>query len=259
MNYFSDDQNPLAQLIELKSSLVPKNETFGNFDLVVELRINPDEIEEDRIGTIRVELLEATLFADFSGLRVVPKTRHGQGETGGTARIELQREIVTSKTSETEKKRSADASLVASGVGPEGKLGLSGNLSKLNAETITLRESESSIEDFYPVRALSDDRWKIANREGGPLNTAFLDNDRLCEVSEVQEANFKGVVTSVAAKQKHVRIKLEQKASILAAPFTRNQQALMNIVIAKSLHERGQTSDYSGFLVFSQSTISDER
>ncbi|RFC63856.1 hypothetical protein [Mesorhizobium denitrificans] len=258
MSFITDDQNPLAQLVELKSSLALKDDTADNHDLLVELRINPDEIEEDRIGTISVEILEATLSVDFSGLKVAPKTRHGQGETGGKTRKELQRETIISTTSETDKKKSADASVGASATGPEGKAGIGGSSSKHYAETAMHRQSESVTEDFYPVRALSDDRWKVTMQDGGPLNDAFLDNDRLCEVSEVREANRKGAMTSLVAKQKHVKITLERKASVIAVPFSRNQQALMNIVIAKSLHERSGSSEYSGHLVFSQSTISDE-
>jgi hypothetical protein len=86
MKFISDDQNPLAQLVELKSSLAPNDDVAGNHDLLVEWRINQDEIEEGRVGTIRVEIQEATLSVDFSGLQVIPKTRHGQGETGGNAK-----------------------------------------------------------------------------------------------------------------------------------------------------------------------------
>jgi hypothetical protein len=201
---------------------------------------------------------EATISVDFSGLKVVPKTRHGQGETGGKTRKELQKETIVSMTGETDKKRNVDALVGASATGPEGKLGLGGSSSKHNTETVTRRESESVTEDFYPVRALSFDRWKVTTKDGGPLNDAFLDNDRLCEVSEVREANRKGAVTTLVVKQKHVNIELERKASLFALPFTRNQQALMNIVVAKSLHEHSGREEYSGELVFSQSTISDE-
>ena len=258
MQFTSDDQNPLAQLVELKSSLAPKDDGAGDHDLLVELRINPDEIEEDRVGTIRVGIQEATLSVEFSGLDVVPKTRHGQGETGGKTRMELQRETVTSTTNETDRTRNADASVGASAVGPEGKLGIGGSSSRRNAETVTHRESETVSEDFYPVRALSDDRWKIAMKDGSSLNDAFLDNDRLCEVSEVREANRKGVVSSLAVKQKHLKIELERKASFFTSPLSTTQQALMKIVIAKSLHERIESSGYSGYVLFSQSTISDE-
>jgi len=258
MDFTSDDQNPLAQLVQLKSRLAPKDDIVGNHDLLVELRINPDEIEEDRVGTIRVGIQEATLSVEFSGLDIVPKTRHGQGETGGKTRKELQRETVTSTTNETDKKRSADASVGASAIGPEGKLGIGGSSSRRKEETVTHRESETVTEEFYPVRAISDDRWQITMKAGSPLDQAFLDNDRLCEVSEVREANRKGVVSSLAVKQKHLKLELEQKASIFTSPLSTTQQALMKIVIAKSLHERSETSGYSGYVVFSRSTVSDE-
>jgi hypothetical protein len=258
MDFISDDQNPLAQLVQLKSRLAPKDGIEGGHDLLMELRINPDEIEEDRVGTIRVGIQEATLSVEFSGLDVVPKTRHGQGETGGKTRKELQRETVTSTTNETDKKRSADASVGASAIGPEGKLGIGGSSSKRKEETVTHRESETVTEEFYPVRAISDDRWKITMKDGSPLDQAFMDGDRLCEVSEVREANRKGVVSSLAVKQKHLKVELEQKASFLTSPLSTTQQALMKIVIAKSLHERIESGGYSGYVVFSQSTISDE-
>lgn len=257
MDFFSDDQNPFAQLVELKSNLAPKDGIDVGHDLLMELRINPDEIEEDRVGTIRVEIQEAILSVDLCGLEVVPKTRHGQGETGGKTRKELKRDTTVTTTNETDKKRGADVSVGASAVGPEGKVGLAGSSFKRNAETVTHRESETVTEDFYSVRALTDDRWKVSSKDGSPLDGAFLDGDRLCEVSEARGANRKGVVSSLTAKQKHIKIGLEQKASLFTSPLSTTQQALMKIVIAKGLQERSG-GGYSGYVLFSRSTISDE-
>lgn len=258
MDFNSDDQNPLIHLVELKTRLAPKDDVAGNHDLLVELRINPDEIKEDKVGTISVKILEAMLSLNFSGLKAVAKTKHGQEETGGKTRKELQREIVTSTSSETEKKRGIDASVNASVAGPGAKAGISRSSSEHNAESLTQRESETVTEDFYPVRSQSGDRWKVSSKDGMPLDRAFLDDDRLCEVSEVRGANRKGVVSSLAVKEKHLKIELEQRASVFTSPLSTTQQALMRIIIAKSLHERSESGEYSGYVVFSQSTISDE-
>jgi len=258
MRFTAEDQNPLAQLVELKTNLAPKECTEGNHDLLVELRVNPDEIEEDRIGTISVEIMEATLSVDFLGLKVVSKTRHGQGETGGRAKREVQRETTVSTTTASAKEKSAHLSAGASADGPKASAGLGAKSSNGDSETVTVRENESVTEEFYPVRAMSDDRWKVTMRDGSALEDAFMDNDRLCEVTELREANRKGAVTSLVVKQKHINIRLERKASIFSPPFTRNQQSLMNILIAKSLHERSGSRNYAGELVFSRSSVFDE-
>lgn len=258
MSFISDNQNPLADLVELKSKLSSPDEMDDRRHLVVELRIQPDEIEEERLGTFTVAIEEALLAVDFYGLEVVPRTRHGQDDPGGKTTRSVEREITETSTTQAGKCGGFEASVGASAAGPIGKLGLNRSSSTNDGETLVAREKESFSKNHHPVKAMSNDRWRITMPDRVPLDAAFLDDNSLCQVTAVRGANRLAVVSRVSVKQKHLILNLERNTSIIPRSLSNNQTKLMKILVAKSLHEGQKTDKYAGEIVFSRSTISDE-
>ncbi|TPI63949.1 hypothetical protein FJ417_03335 [Mesorhizobium sp. B3-1-7] len=259
MTFKSNNQNPLGQLVELKTKLVPDDDQGSANTLLVELRANPEEIE-DKIGTISVSIKEATLVLTLHGLDIVSKSRLGQPTTGAPVHRELQRETTITTAHSTADEGKAGLSVGISTEGPKAELKVGIGSSENMSASLIRRETEIIREEFHPVRAISGDRWKVTMKDGGALDATFLDGDPLCRTTSVKGANLLGVESEVIVKQKHLDVKLDRDPSWLSLRFPRttNQQKIMKVLIAKSLHEKSGTGDFDGELTFSRSSVFDE-
>ncbi|MBZ9940155.1 hypothetical protein LB533_03450 [Mesorhizobium sp. BR1-1-13] len=258
MTFKSSHLNPLSQLVELKTHLLDDAEGQSQ-SLVVELRANPQEVE-DKIGTISVEIREATLALDISGMEIVPKTRIGQSETAVPALREVHREttIATVRASSEGGKAGVSVGITASG--PEAGVQLGVAASDSSSASITRRDTEMIKDVFHPVRAQSGDRWKVSMENGGALDATFLDGDVLCKLSRVKGANLVGVESRIVVKQKHINVKLDADKGFLSLRFPRsaNQAKIMKVLINKSLNDKSGNADFAGEITFSKSSSCDE-
>jgi hypothetical protein len=97
----SRSENQFPDLVEVTAALASTEEAAGYYELSVELRVHPCEIEEE-IGRISVEIFEATLSLDIGGVNIVPKTRFGQPVLAAVIHRDVQLEETTNISTDNE-------------------------------------------------------------------------------------------------------------------------------------------------------------
>jgi hypothetical protein len=102
--FSSRDQNPVPDLVEVKARVVPCEGDDNRFKLLFELRIHPSQLEE-QIGTVEVELFEATLSLYLYGMQTVSKSKLGQPTVPPVVTRAIQVEETVSKTLDSEAAR----------------------------------------------------------------------------------------------------------------------------------------------------------
>lgn len=255
MAYKVKNENPIGDLVELKSSVSQEDEGV-TCDLKVELRIHPYEFE-DHLGTISICFSQATLALETVGLDVVPNTKFGQPVVGQTTR-EIDRETTTGTATDTSKEGKAALAGKASALGTGGSLELSGGTSSKQANSRTVKESEKLLSTHVPVRAVGGDKWTITSADGN-LDGVYLDFDRLCSVTPVWGGNRQTLTTELLVKQKHMRSTLEKRDGMVNAIIqTVNQKRIASILLAKSIHTETTSAPYAGVLCLARSEASDE-
>ncbi|ESZ01879.1 hypothetical protein [Mesorhizobium sp. LNHC209A00] len=255
MKFKSEHDNPLPDLVELKTKVSPKEGDDHAHDLLVELRVHPFEIEE-AIGTIAVEISEAVLSVQFTGLAVVPRTKLGNPVMATKVRQDVQRERSVTQTEDTEKTRSASASGGgASLTGINGKVEGSRSSAEKSGQSVNEKTTSTEVIERYQVKAIGNDNWKIT---GAPLDGVYIDHEPLCEVTPVAGKNRLGVEAELVVKQKHVKAELTASTGWFSSIQSVNQKKIAKVLIAKSLHAAGSDQPFDGKFVFGKSQSFDE-
>lgn len=256
MPYKVRNENPVGDLVELKSRVSQDAEAGVHSDLEVELRVHPYEFE-DSLGTISICFTQATLALELVGLEVVPNTKFGQPLVGQTMR-EIERETTSGTTTDTSKEAKGAVGTKASALDAGGNLELSGATSSKQANSQTVKETEKVQTKHMPVRAVGGNKWTIASSDGS-LDGVYLDYHRLCSLTPVWGGNRQAVTAELLVKQKHMRSTLEKREGVVNAIFqTVNQKRIAGILVAKSIHTETTSAPYSGVLCLARSEASDE-
>ena len=248
------NENPLPDLVELKTKLAGGDGADLATDVRVELRIHPHEID-DHWWSVRVCFTQATLSLEVVGLEITEKSKFGQPVVPNATR-EISRESNATDAQEKtfEGKLAAKASLQdLAGIGGEASLGMtkkaSSSSSVKDVEKITIANTF--------VRAIGNDNWSIKAED--ILDGVYLDYDSLCSVTPSWGGNRQGITTRLLVKQKHIRSSLVPAEGLVAGAIqTINQKRIAAILLAKSLHDETSTAQYSGVICLARSEASDE-
>jgi hypothetical protein len=257
MKFVSEHKNPLPDLVELKTKVAAKEGDNDKLEMLVELRIHPHEIDET-IGTITVEITEAILSVEFSGLEAVPKTKRGQPILDPIVRREVQRERSVSTSADHEKIGRLGGSFGLSTTGGTAKVEARGSTTSKTGEIVTEKETKTDSSEFYRVLAIGNDNWRISEENAAPLDGVYVDHDPLCEVTPIPGSNRAGVEAKLVVRQRHVKTKLASDRSWWRLPRDNNKQKIADILIAKCLHAAGSDQPFDGKFVFAKSQSIDE-
>lgn len=257
MKFKSEHQNPLADLVELKTQLAPKEGGDMAHEVLAELRVHPYEIEEP-FGTIGIEISEAILSLQFSGLEVVPGTKFGNPVVGSKTQQEVHLERTVTISSDRVRTRSGGVGLGASTGGLEGKVELSRGASDQTGQAISERTNRTDVVEHHHVKAIGNDNWKISGGPNGPLDGVYINHQSLCEVSPIANANRVGVETEFIVRQRHLKAEMTGDQWWLTSIVSTNQKKIAKVLIAKSLHETASDKAFDGKFIFAKSHSFDE-
>lgn len=254
MPFYPNDTNPLPQIVGLKSVVKENGDDPTNFDLRVELGIFQDEVTVDR-ATIAVSLKQASLSMDLQGLDVVEKSKYGIDH--------MPSKMTTKTTSEStvqssvEKTRAFEA--IVSGELTPLTQGLKGSGSRsgtqVDSALATLKENRETLVDFYPVKAVGNDTWRITDAGGANLDRTFLNYDTLCGLRmKPAKPNHVATSLSVHAPQKHINAEIVRDGRGFMSRVGSNKEKVIGILVAKGLHDATSRVEYDGLVTFSVST-----
>ncbi|TBC66364.1 hypothetical protein ELH27_27485 (plasmid) [Rhizobium leguminosarum] len=255
MRFFPNHTNPLPQIVELKSAVSENREDPATFDLQVELGIFQDEITIDR-ATISVSLKQASLSMDLQGLEVVEKSKLGIDHTPS----KLTMKATSESTIQTSVERTRAFEAIVSGELTPLTQGLKGSGSRsgkeINAAVATLKENRETQVDFYPVKAVGNDTWRITDAAGANLDRTFLHYEKLCGLRmKATKPNRVATSLSVHAPQKHINAEIIRDGrGALMSRVGVNKEKVIRILVAKGLHEATSQIEYDGLVTFSVST-----
>jgi hypothetical protein len=255
MPIVSRNENPFPDLVEVTATLVSTEEAASNYDLLVELRVHPCEIEEE-IGTISVEIFEATLSLDIGGVNIVPKTKFGQPVLAAVIHRDVQFEETTNISTDNETsqalKGSGSAAFSISGPKLEGKTEGKQEAKEKSSSGTTLKKSTTEEAEFHRIKAMGNDNWKISMEGKKPLDGVFIDNEPLCKLSPTAGGNRIYAATELVVKQRHMNTELvsPKKAGFFR---TNNQVKIASIVMKKSLNSIiSPGKRFDGTLIFAK-------
>lgn len=261
MPIVSRNENPFPDLVEVTAALVPTEEAAGHYELSIELRVHPCEIEEE-IGRISVEIFEATLSLDIGGLNIVPKTRFGQPVLATVIHRDVQFEETTNISTDNETshafKASGSAAVSISGPKLEGKTEGKREAKEKSSSGTTLKKTTTEEAEFHRIKAIGNDNWKLSMEGKKPLDGVFIDNEPLCKLAAISGNNRIYAETQLVVKQRHMKTELIGRKKI---PFfgTINQAKIAEIVMKKSLHGTiSPGKPFDGLLIFARTESSSE-
>ena len=256
MAFKVSNENPVRDLVELKTKISEDDGDRALTHVEVELRIHPHEIE-DVMGTLWVGFTQATLALEIVGLEVAPNSKFGQPLAGPTKR-EVTRETTSGATNDTSTEGKGGVAAKLSALDPSVSFDLSGGASDKRSASHSLKETETVSTTHIPVRAVGSDKWTITS-ETGILDAVYLNFDRLCSLTPVWGGNRQAMTSHLLVKQKHMRSSLEPRDGMVNAIIqTLNQKRIANILTAKSIHGEITSAPYAGVLCLARSEASDE-
>jgi hypothetical protein len=251
----SRNENPFPDLVEVKAALLVNDELEVSCDLSVELRVHPCEIEEE-IGIISLEISEATLSLDISGANILPKTKLGQPVLSPIVRREIQLEETTNLSQNNEMARaftgSGSVALSILGHKTQGNAEAKREAREKSSSDATFKKSTTEEREFYRVKAVGNDDWKIAEEGGKSLDGVYIDNEPLCKLSPVSGSNRISAETELIVKQRNMKAKLISPKGLGSLLQTNNQKKIAAILIKKSLNSTISGKKFEGVLVFAR-------
>jgi hypothetical protein len=257
VKFKSEHQNPLPDLVELMTRIAPKDGDDTAHEILVELRVHPHEIEES-FGTIGVEISEAILSLQLSGLEVVPGTKFSNPVIDSKTQQEVHLERKVTDSTDNARTQSGGFAFSSSAIGLVGKIEASRVSSEQTGQSVSDRTSRTDLVEHYHVKAIGNDNWKICGRANGPLDGVYVNNQSLCEVAPVANANRVGAETELVVRQRHLKAEMVSDQSWFASLVSTNQKKIAKILIAKSLHEAASDEAFDGKFVFAKSQSFDE-
>lgn len=254
MPFFPNDSNPVPQIVELKSVVKESEEDPSTFDLQVELGIFQDEVTVDR-ATIAVSLKQASLSMDLEGLDVVERSKYGVDHMPS----KLTMKATSESTVQTSVERTRAFEAIVSGeltpLTQSVKASGSRSGKQIDTAMATLKENRETQVDFYPVKAVGNDTWRITDSAGANLDRTYLNYDKLCGL-RLKSARPNHVATSISvhAPQKHINAEIVRDGRPFMSRVGANKEKVIGILVAKGLHEATSKVEYDGLVTFSVST-----
>jgi hypothetical protein len=258
----SRNENPFPDLVEVTAALVSTEEAAGTYELLIQLRVHPCEIEEE-IGRISVEIFEATLSLDIDGVNIVQKTKFGQPVLAAVVHRDVQLEETTNISTDNESSKAFKGfgSAAVSIYGPklEGKTEGKQEAKEKSSSGTTVKKSTTEELEFYRIKAIGNDNWKLSMEAKKPLDGVFIDNEPLCRLSAIAGSNRIYAGTELVVKQRHMKTELIAPKKINIFFRTNNQEKIAEIVMKKSIHGTlSPDKRFDGSLIFARTESSIE-
>ncbi|MDX1216285.1 hypothetical protein GOL99_12145 [Sinorhizobium medicae] len=213
-----------------------------------------DEVTVDR-ATITVSIKQASLSMDLEGLDVVEKSKYGIDHT--PSKLTMKSTSESTVQTSVEKTRAFEA-IVSGELTPlTQNLKASGSRSGKEVDTAvaTLKENRETQIDFYPVKAVGNDTWRVTDAAGASLDRTYLNYDTLCGLRmKPAKPNHVATSLSVHAPQKHINAEIVRDGRTLMSRVGANKEKVIGILVAKGLHEASSRVEYNGLVTFSVST-----
>jgi hypothetical protein len=245
------NQNSLPDLIEVLMRVVNGDED-GQREIRVELRVASVSLVADDCLEFVVELDQANLSLDLVGFEPVPKSRFGEPSKPNDVSVE--RKLTSETTKQGEVSATAEATV---GMHPSGSFTTKGSGSAAGKSVNTTMTQQT--EKLLRVKARGNLRWEITepglNGTTSPLSDTYLNDDILCKIRALPDANLLAVTLDAFARKRDIRISPRTKLGKFSFK-SRNHEVMLNAVIAKSLSRN--TISNGGVLTFSVSEITVE-
>jgi hypothetical protein len=244
------NQNSLPDLIEVLMRVVNGNED-GQREIRVELRVASVSLVADDCLEFVVELDRANLSLDLDGFEPVPKSRFGEPSKPNDVSVE--RKLTNETTKQGEVSAAAEARV---GMQPSGSFTTkgSGSAAGKSVNTTIVQQTEKLLR----VKARGNLRWKITepglNGTTLPLSDTYLNDDVLCKIKALPDANLLAVTLEAFARKRDIRISPRTKLGKFSFK-SRNHEVMLNAVIARALSNNNSNG---GVLTFSISEITVE-
>ncbi|KQQ72445.1 hypothetical protein ASF70_13015 [Rhizobium sp. Leaf321] len=245
--------NPLPQLVGLKSQVTERPDEPSQFDLQVELGIFQDEVTVDR-ATIAVSLKQAILSLDIDGLEIIEKSKYGVDHAPSKLTVKMTSESTLQTTVENVKAREAIVAGEMSAITQSAKISASGSAKQTDTSVASLKENRETQSDYYPVKAIGNDAWRITDAAGANLDRTFLNFDVLCGV-RMKSARPNQIATTLSlhASARNMNVEIIKDGRPLFNRVGANKEKVIGILVAKGLHEASSQVDYNGVVTFSVS------
>lgn len=257
MPFHSHDISPLSDLVDLKSVVKEDPENPEHHNLEVELGIFETEVVVDK-ATIAVSLKQATLALDLEGLDVVERSKYGVDHVPSKLTSKISSETTLTTTVEKSKATEAIISGEVSAIVQSAKASGSRQVKESNAASALLKETREIQVDYYPVKAVGGDKWRITDVSGKPLDSTFLNYDKLCGLKpKAGRPNRMASTLSVVARQRDMNAMIVKDTRLLSRVGT-NKEKVIGILVAKGLHEAVSEVEYEGLVTLSVSKAEHE-
>ena len=253
MPFFSDDKNPLPDLVELKSRISDESGEDGPYRLRTDLGVFTNDVSIEH-WTIEVSLRQVTLSMELEGVDVVPGTKHGIDLAPIVSATKLT--VETSKNKEVEatvgSKFSAEGS--ASAFNPKGFVGYTREPGRKEKTTETYKEQSEKSVRHLPVKSVGDNKWRISSSGDMVLDLTYLNNTVLCDLCRKNpNPNRVAIKLEIYATERHIDTKLIKDTRLVG--LRPNKEKLLTVLTSKALAEVSGSSPYNGEIVFSVSTV----
>ena len=257
MKFKSEHENPLPDLVELKTQVSAKEGEEDTQNVLVELRVHPHEIEET-FGVISVGISEAILSMEFNGLEVVPRSKLGDPVVPTRTRQEVVHESSVTHSSDVSRTKSGGGKLAASATSLDGSAEYNRGTSEQSGKIVTEQSTRTEVIEHQHVKAIGHDNWKISAGQDTKLDGVYINHDTLCEVTPVAGMNRVGVEAAFVVRQRHLKAELVGDQSWWPSLPSTNQKRIAQVLIAKSLHESASGEPFDGKFIFANSQSFDE-
>ncbi|MDX0599617.1 hypothetical protein GOD17_31720 [Sinorhizobium medicae] len=257
MPFQSRNHNPLPQVVELKSVVTQDEEAPGRYRLETELGIFEDEIVLDK-ATISVGLTKASLSLAIDGMDMDEKTKFGVHHVPSRM-MKVQRRASIEAGVEESRARELIAGGEISMLNSSGEVSASKAGKTTRTAKASLQEESEAQMEHLPVKYVGNETWRVTDPSGEALDATYLNYDVLCEMTaKATKPNRVQTVLSVHAKAKDINAVVTHDDKLLSNRTKLNKDRVLNILVAKALHEVAEQADYRGMITFSASVAVDE-
>ena len=195
-------------------------------------------------------------------MKVLPNTKLGQPSIAPVVRNSSQVEITTGSFEDNELTGAIGNGIVGSanvlGTKVEAKLDIKRERKDKSSANVTRKVVKAESSEFYHVRAIGNDNWKIIEENGATLDGVYIDHLRLCELAPLAGSNRLGVEIELLVKQKHIKATMVQENRWKEMFATLNHRKVASILMAKSLHANTSPKIFDGTFIFARTQDFDE-
>lgn len=242
------ENNPIADLVELKISVEPNALESTQTDVRAELRIKPDDLEGEDVRCV-VKLMKVSVSFRLDGMSIVPSTRYSEP----IRESDVLEKVTNSKEIEYISEKEASLGIKVGGavggsVGAQGSgsvdLAASGKISEKHKD---LKKIESMEEKTNRnVKARGNNTWEAAEADGSVLDGTYLQHEKiLFSLKNVAGSNRRFVEATVHVKSRDIGFDFNQAGGF--RKFTLTDKKVLAIFITKCI----AGPQYSGKIVLS--------